>query len=162
MTAAVENASVTSRNLVADSAKESAKRDAATRDAINLDVADNEAALTNRVASPSTADPKGRDKSLATLTEGFDTPISSRPGSLPMPPNEEDVKEHDLSGYRATALQGRNPNETAEAYVTRREQEEDDFAEQQKDAATATKKLTGDRQKQDTLAAKQDTANAKK
>lgn len=115
-------------------------------DVIHADKVENEAALTNRVAQPradNVEDP-----------EEIPPPLSPPSGAIPIPPDEADVKEHELAGYRATALQGRHPDETAESFETRTKQAADAYEKEQKEAAAAHKKLMEGRAKQEEAAAK--------
>ena len=80
--------------------------------------------------------------------------VSGIAPGIPAPPSEEEVKEHALSGYRATALQGMNPGETEEGYAARMAEQQATNEQQRKDAATETKKLMDARNKQDVAVAK--------
>jgi hypothetical protein len=161
-----EPASVTSRAVTggpavtvkdaANMAKDAAERAAEVRDKLDIEVADHEGALTNRVASPPPVKFKGGKDTLE--DEGTPAPISAPSiGTLPVPPNEEDVKLHELAGYRATALQGAFPGETAESFEAREKERADEMAEARKDAAKDTKTLTDAKHKQ-----QQDAEKAKK
>jgi len=140
----------------ANMAKDAAKAAAEVRDKLDIEIADKEGALTNRVAQPR-AGATGKEPLEA---EGTPAPITAPSiGTLPVPPNEADVKQHELAGYRATALQGAFPGETAEGFQLREEKLVEEYDKAQKDAAKDTKTLTDARNKQIAAA---DAAAAKK
>ena len=154
-----ETASVTSHAVTggpavsakdaANMAKDAAAAAEAVRAELHMEYADHEGALTNRVASPSPL----RGDTLE--DEGTPAPISAPSiGTLPVPPNEEDVKEHELAGYRATALQGAFPGETAESFSAREKQFVEDYAKAQKATQAEAKRMTEAKAKQAAAEAK--------
>jgi len=129
----------------ANMAKDAAEKAQKVRDELDIEVADHESALTNRVAQP----PPPGTKLGPLVKEGTPAPMSAPSiGSLPVPPNEDDVKQHELAGYRATALQGAYPGETAESFDARQQEEVDAYAEAQANAAKDAKKMQDARAEQ--------------